>query len=261
MDKFTWSQSALKDLEKTITCPARWKAQWIDKLFKSFTSEAADYGNYFEYLCIGGSAHGDAVTDLPRTTTGAKTATQKRIEAQAELFKEMMDRSSEKYLGYEIQSTQTKLRGYIGNCYVEGVADIITALVGDKSCIVDLKLTEDLDNVRTEYGWGNATEDIDLLQQVLYQELYFQMYGVKPPMHLLVFEHGLKQRVKVIKLNISDKKVQDCFERFEAGSEVVDMYNATKWSKIPSNQECKNCKLECDKRFKVQQIIHEEINY
>lgn len=261
MSNFTWSQSALKDLEKTSTCPTRWKAQWLDKLFKSFTSEAADYGNYFEYLGIGGSAHGDAVTDLPRTTTGAKTTTQKRIEAQAALFLEMMERGNEKYLGYEIQTTQKKLCGIIGKCYVEGVADIITSSLDGKSCILDLKLTEDLDNIRTEYGWGNPTENIDLLQQVLYEELYFQMYGVRPLMHLLVFEHGLKQRVKIIKLLISDKKRQDCFERFEAGSEVVAMYNSNKWSKTPSEKECKFCSLECEKRFKLQQIIYEEINY
>lgn len=258
---FTWSQSALKDLEKETTCPARWKGQWIDKLFKGFTSEAADYGNYFEYLCIGGSAHGGPVTDLPRLANGSKSATQKRIEMQASLFNEMFDPLSKQFAGYSIMDTQTVLKGEVGGVYIEGVADILGDFHGEPT-ILDLKLTEDIDNVRTVYGWGNPTEDIDLLQQVLYQDLYKQMTGVLLPTHLLVFEHGPKMRVKIIRLNISERKRQECYERFIAGSSVVDQYNETKWVRTPSEKECKACGLlECGKRFRPQQIIIEDINY
>ena len=242
--QFVFTQSALKDLEKSATCPVRWKLQWLDRLFGSPTSEAANYGNYFEYLCIGGSAHGSSVTELPLTSYGTKTATQKRIEAQVDVYNKLILEE-----GYDVIGTQIKLSGAIEGSPTEGTLDILTNYHGEV-CIVDLKMTGDLDNTRTEYGWGNPINRLDFLQQVLYQELYFQTYGVRPLMHLLVFEHGTKCRHKIIKLDITDSDILEMKERFKAGKEVVELYNSNGWVYDPSENECKKCKADnCQYRF------------
>ena len=258
---FIWTQSAVKDLEKPETCPSRWKGQWLDQLFKSVASEAADYGNYFEYLCIGANAKGEAIKDLPRNKDGSKTAVQKRIEIQAGVFKELFDPLSKQYLGYTVSAAQVKVSGVIAGIPTEGTLDIEDT-AGKIPTIIDLKLTEDITNTRTQYGWGNPTEMIDLLQQVLYQELYFQMHGVRPNMVLMVFEHGVNMRVKIIKLNISDEKRQECMVRFATAKQVVDMYEKSGWTFDPSQRECEKCKIEgCKKRYTPSRIFIEEVNY
>jgi len=257
MDKFIWTQSAIKDLEKPETCPSRWKAQWVDRLFRSPTSEAAAYGNYFEYLCIGANAKGEVTTDLPRNKDGTKTATQKRIEQQAELFKQMFNPESPSYLGYDIADTQVKLVGEIEGIPIEGTADITGATV-----LTDLKLTEDIENTRTQYGWGHPVENLDLLQQVLYAELFRQQLGIVPKVNLLVFEHGTQMRVKIINLEISEDSLVSCKARIVAAQRVLDHYNDKGWVYDPSKKECEGCKVQdCPVRFRQQRIEIVNVNY
>jgi hypothetical protein len=263
MIDFVWTQSAVKDLEKDQTCPSRWKGQWLDRAFKSTTSEAANYGNYFEYLVIGANAKGEVISDLPRTLKGDKTTTQRRIEAQAAIAKEMLfDKLAKSYLGYSPVDTQVKLSGAIAGIQAEGTLDIEATQDADGyPTIIDLKCTEDIGSTRTVYGWGNPTEEMDLLQQVLYQQLYFQQHGVLPKMVLMVFEHGLQQRIKIINIKIGDRKIEEMMERFMACKETVELYTKKGFTFYPSEKECKNCPLTCDKRFKQQQIIFENVNY
>jgi hypothetical protein len=253
LSNFIWTQSAVKDLEKEETCPSRWKGLWLDKLWKTKASEAADYGNYFEYLCIGANAKGEAIKDLPRLVNGNKSTTQKRIELQAARYKDFTDPLSKSFLGYETIDTQVHLKGFINGVETEGTADMLMSRDGIP-VIADLKLTEDLDNVRTKYGWGNPTKDIDLIQQVLYGKLYEQMTGIVPERILLVFEHGPKMRAKLIKLSVTGDKISEMEFRITT---------ANGWTHDPSEKECGACQISsCLKRYKPQQdLIIETINY
>jgi len=144
VNNFIWSQSALKDLEKDETCPFRWKEQWVERKFNSKASPVMDQGNFFEYLCIGGNAKGEAITSIPLTLKNEKTAVQKRIEKQAELFHKMFDPTAKEFLGYKIVGTQVKLSGAIDGNLVEGTADILATRLSDGArVIIDLKLTDD----------------------------------------------------------------------------------------------------------------------
>lgn len=263
MGKFTWTQSALKDFENPSTCPLRWRSQWIDQLFRSPTTEAQSYGNYFEFLCIGKNAKGTNTTDLPRTGKGEKTAVQKRIESQANTFKELFDPLAKSYLGYIIDSLQFDLVGMVADLAVSGQADIIAkeASTG-QPVIIDLKLTEDSFSDRSPYGWGQPIEVLDLIQQVLYQELYRQMFGVVPKMVLLIFEHGTKERVRVLDLTLSEAKLEEAVRRFTQGQEIFDLYEKNGWVTDPSVDECKRCSLaDCKARKYEQKIIYESIRY
>lgn len=262
MSNFIWTQSAVKDLEKEETCPARWKGLWLDKLWKPKASEAADYGNYFEYLCIGANAKGEAIKDLPRLANGSKSTTQKRIELQALRYKDFVDPLSKKFLGYEQLDTQVHLKGLINGVETEGTADMLMSRDG-RPVVADLKLTEDLDNIRTKYGWGNPTQDMDLIQQVLYGELYEQMFGVVPERILLVFEHGPKMRAKLIRLNVTESSKESMQYRIQTADNLVKIYEEKGWTYDPSEKECKSCEIaNCSRRFKQnQELIIEDVNY
>lgn len=259
---FIWSQTALKDLENETTCPDRWRAVWIDKEFKLPTNQAQSLGKYFEEQCLEMGATDDAPTELKKTSTGKKTVAQERIEIQAKKFKSFFDRHSENYLGYEILSVQKPVTGEINNLPVRGVIDFVAVDVETgKEVIFDLKLTADAYNDFSEFGYGNDIANLDLVQQVLYRELYKQEFGIVADVGLLIFEHGPKMRIRLLKLNITEERVNDLLERFDVAKEVVDLYITNGWTKTPSEQECKNCKLDCPLRINESNLSIEEFNY
>ncbi len=221
-----------------------------------------DYGNFFEYLCIGANAKGEAIKSIPLTLKGEKTTVQKRIEAQAELFGKMFDPNDKEYLGYKIVDTQVKLSGLIKETPIEGTLDIEAIRVSDGApVVIDLKLTEDVFSDRSEYGWGNPLENIDLIQQVLYKFLYYQNRGIAPVMVLMIFEHGTGGRSRIIELDISEWRVSEMIERFESGASVLDLYKENGWTKTPSVNECEKCPLSCDKRMVQSNIFIEKQKY
>lgn len=261
---FVWSQSALKDFEKTDTCPKRWYDQWVEKLFTQESTEPQNNGNYFEYLCIGKNAKGNTVTEIPKTKSGEVTALEKRMEIQAKRFKDFFDPTHKDYLGYQILDTQLLLSGKINGINVEGTADIhaVTKLTVDRPVIIDIKTSEDIYSTRSEYGWGNPINDLDLIQQSLYSELYYQMSGVRPLMVLMIFELGTKLRVRILNIEISEESYQIMEDRFFQASEVFDMYNKNGWSRLPSEKECETCKVKnCEKRFIKSPISIESHKY
>jgi hypothetical protein len=259
---FVWSQSALKDLEKDTTCPLRWSEQWLNRAFKVKATEPQDIGNYGEYLIIGKNAKADAVTDLPKTSKGEKTAVQKRVEAQAKRVKEMFDPKSENYIGLQIKDVQVPLSGALGDLPVQGTADIIAVedTNGDV-WLIDIKFTEDAFSTRTGYGWGHPIEEQDLVQQVLYSYLYHQQTGLMPKVKLIVVEYGTGERIRNIDLTIRDWRVTDMVDRFVQANNVVNLYQENGWVAIPSEKECEQCPLDCPLRKIPTSIFSESYVY
>jgi hypothetical protein len=146
---------------------------------------------------------------------------------------------------------------------VQGQADILA--VDSKTgvpVIIDLKLTEDAYSDRSPYGWGNPISELDLIQQVLYQELYRQMFGIVPKMVLCIFEHGTKERVRVLDLTLSEQRLEEAINRFLKGKEIFDLYSEKGWVTDPSVDECKRCGLfSCTQRKVEQKINYERVNY
>lgn len=246
--EFLITQTSLKDLEKPSTCPFRWKSQWLEGLVPFSSNESMDRGKYFEYLCIGGSAiSNDEVTDLPRLKNGEKSLAQKRIEEQVEVFKELfINKDSDKYLGHEIIDIQVDVR----NKERKGTVDFVTKDHQNNIWLFDLKLTADVDSTRSEYGWGHNWSDLDLVQLVHYRDLYYEQTGVMPRVGLAVFDYSPRKGIKINELVIDQDAVKRKEDRFGAALSVIEQYKQAGWTKCPSETECKNCPLICDKRFK-----------
>ncbi len=257
MGEFLFTQTSIKDLEKDSTCPARWKAQWLDKTIRWESNENMDRGKYFEWICLGGGAvTGEDVVDLPRTTTGKKTIHQIRIEQQAERFKRMFTADSPEFIGHTITTAQLELS--VGDR--KGTIDFVSTCDG-YTWINDLKLTSDLSSTRTEYGWGHDWTRLDMLQMVHYQDLYSKIYGVVPKVGLWVFDYSSDMRIKIGEVVISDKAKDFKEVRFEAASEVMAVYQDKGWPRIPSEPECRGCNItSCTARWKPAPIERVVIN-
>lgn len=251
-----WSQTAVKDFERSSTCPARWKAQWVDRAFISPSNVDMDKGKYFEQLLLGSSASTEEkIYSLPLLETGSKSVDQIRIEQQAERGKRMLfDKSDPEWLGFQIITTQKEMRQDDRS----GVADIIARADSDKSeWIIDVKLTKDLTNTRSEYGWGNDLSTMDLMQLVHY-------HSFMPPstkLGLLIFDYSPKKRVKFVEVQLSQDKIDEKENRFLQAKEVKELYDKNGWIKLPSEKECDSCPLACGDRKLTSKLIKEIIKY
>lgn len=253
MDKFYFTQTALKDLENETTCPARWNGLWRTKENTFPSNDHMDKGKYFEYYGLGGSAKDDIVTDLPRTFNGKKTAEHTRIDAQIERFKSLTNPSSPEFLGHTITATQVKIRDE--ETERDGTIDFVTSDRDNDIWIDDLKLTNDLESTRTPYSWGHPWNELDMLQLIHYADLFEKETGIRPRTALWVFDYSPKMNIKVGEIVISDKARREKDYRFESAVEVVGLYEQHGWSKSPSEKECSMCKLVCDKRFNANKKI------
>lgn len=245
--EFFWTQTALKDLEKDTTCPDRWRGLWIDKEIEFPSNEDMDKGKYFEWLCLGGGAiSGEDVTDLPRTATGRKSIEQTRIEEQAVRFQQLFNPADPDFQGFEITEAQVELR-HNGR---KGTIDFMAKeLATGDLWLNDLKLTRDAESTRSQYGWGHLWSDLDLVQLVHYRDLYVAVHNIVPRVGLWVFDYSPSKQVKFGEIIISEKARDKKELRFETAIEVVELYKQNGWTKIPSESECKNCKLTCADRF------------
>ena len=238
---FVWSQSSLKDLENEATCPSRWKFEWLDKGGRKPPNLPQMYGLHFERLVLGASAH-DETLNLPALKTGKPPVAQIRLEEQASEVKAELFKPDNMY-GFTPTSVQQRLNGEIFGVPVSGVLDAIDDS-HEEPVILDLKSTGDADNDYSEYGWGNDPKDMDLLQQILYEELYFQNSGVKPKSKLLIADYSPRKKIKLLNLTITEEAKELNLERFKFGSEVVEHYNTNGWSYKPSESECATCQVQ-----------------
>lgn len=241
-----FTQTIVKDLEREETCPFRWKSQWIDKLPElALSNEFMLKGKYFEQLVLGASAHGnEPIIDLPRLLNGNKSLDQQRIERQAERVKAYLN--GDNPYGLILDKSQIELRfsdegGTIDFTFLEPDGGVI---------LTDLKLTKDLTSTRSKYGYGNDWGEMDHLQLTHYAHLYEKEFKIKPKTALFVVDYSPEERVDFREIILSPSKFKERDERFTAAKEVVSLYEAHGWVKIPSEYECKNCPLQCESRFK-----------
>lgn len=244
---FILTQSAVKDFEKEATCPARWKAQWVDKLISFPESLHLKKGNYFEWLILGQNAQGKTeIPTIPRLKNGEKSVDQVRIEEQAAESKRLLfDPSANDWLGFTLVNHQ----GFMEVEGRGGTYDILAKDIRGDDWVLDLKLTGDLSSTRTPYSWGNDWATMDLIQQVHYHELYRKTYNKSPRMGLFVADYSPKKRIEFGEIHILDNKFKEYEERFSFVEYAIKEYNATGWPRIPADLECAACPLQCEKRI------------
>lgn len=237
------TQSTVKLIESS--CP-RLAQEEITNRPKSKPGSPQEKGSYFETLCLGSGVQGQQTLSLPTLKSGSKSTDQLRIEQQAERFKNMFDPLHPDFCGRVITERQVVLTH---NNY-EGTIDFIT----DPLIVYDLKLTGDMNGY-----WGNLKE-VDFLQQIHYQQLYYKTRGILPEMRLLIFDYSTRMNVKEVRVNITDEAITEYEERFENVETQINEWNLLdEWPRISSEMSCSRCPLVCNKRVIKDNVIFEEI--
>jgi hypothetical protein len=238
--KYKFSQSGLKDLEDPLNCPFRWKASHIDHTEEYKLGDAAQWGKFFEFLCLGTDT---GCTEMPLLKSGGMSAIEKRVRLQAEVFKQFHDPESPLFIGEVVFKTDI----FLETTNRKGILDYATENEAGDLTWWDLKLVADL--YQGYYKYGNHTQ-ANYDQQVFYDDLIRKNGFRKPPkMGLLIFESGTKARMKKIILDISDISLEVMNNRVEEAEKVIKLYDSKGWVKVPHLNECIKCSIEgCEQR-------------
>lgn len=232
--KYKFSQSGLKDLEDPINCPFRWKASHIDKTEHFELGDAAQWGKFFEYLCLGTDT---GCTEMPKRKSGGMSALEKRVQMQAEVFRQMHDPESPLFIGEVVFKSNI----FLETTNRKGIIDYTTENEAGDFTWWDLKLVADLYQGYYRYGHHDkANYD----QQIFYDDLIRNNGYGKPNMGIMVFESGLKMRSKRINLNITDISLEMMVNRVRTAEEIIKKYDSKEWVKVPHLNECAKCSIE-----------------
>lgn len=232
--KYKFSQSGLKDLEDPINCPFRWKASHIDKTEHFELGYAAQWGKFFEYLCLGTDT---GCTSVRRLSSGKMSAMEKRVQMQAEVFKQMHDPESPLFIGEIVFKADI----FLETTNRKGILDYVTENAAGELTWWDLKLVADLYKGYYKYGYHDkANYD----QQIFYDDLIRNNGYKKPKMALMIFESGTKMRSKRINLEVSDLSLEMMNLRVKTAEDIINEYDSKEWVKVPHINECLKCSIE-----------------
>ena len=253
-DKFVMSQSKLKQLEKEENCPRFWFESYVTESIPRTPNIFMAKGLYFESLCIGENAHDEEPIEPPSTlfSKGKWTAQGLRVKTQAKRFNNWFSPKSKNFQGHTITEVQKKVSGNIGGLYWEGIIDFMTKDQEGKEYIWDLKHTEDVENTKSVYGWGNY-QQLDYVQQIVYGELFKQQEKKEADgVYMLVMDSSTKyghKRIPVYGWG-SETSLLEIDMRTEAFKETVEHYNINGWPEITNRWECEMCTVkDCPVRW------------
>lgn len=247
-EDFVLSQTALKKWEEG--CRRKWKGMWIDNTIPFYSNPKMDYGKYFEYWAIGGSAkEDDEVTDLPRLKNGNISAAHSRINEQIVRFKELFEPKHEDFLGFKITNTQGVLKesgNELGN--LRGVYDVLVNDEDGNEAILDLKLTSDAVLTMHPKHWGHPDDMLDVTQAEYYINMMHSKDGKLRKFYYLVFDYSPRKNVKFIEVSIDSeeglKPIRNRIKKFREEIEVQDFSEEN-----PDKFECDSCPLKCSSRI------------
>lgn len=246
---FLFSHSAKKAFMEKGVCKKNWGAKWVTReIERDPSSEQMIKGIYFETLALGAHSGGETLPDISfmYDAKGNEKVELKRIHEQVERFKELFNPSHEDFLGFKIDSAQELLQS--DDKRLKGFLDFSATDLFDKKVVFDLKFTADVD-AKGPFGWGRDTHEIDWSQQILYQYLYEQKYGIKPKMYVLVFDASPRKNIRLFDLNIREDSVREMLWEYEDAWYEVDKYMVEGFPAKPSESNCHECPLECEFRY------------
>jgi hypothetical protein len=254
------------------SCPYRTFHTLLLRDITTPSSEAMLKGMYFESACIGSSAGGEVITDLPRhKKTGVKLMDHQRIDQAIDLFHQVVQD-----YGLIIDPQYSQLyrrRLWIdpGNksripVYLDGTLDFISPITTPRYSYdianIDLKLTRDretCDSFSTGLyhptPWG-CPERMDFTEAMLYRILF------ELPFVYLVFDFkkensGFKWIPIVTDINDPDpgkanlalQRMNDLYLTLRWVTDAIFCWESQRWPMKPGILVCEKCPIpECPKR-------------
>lgn len=241
--KYYLSNSEMNDWE--VLCPRVWKAKYIDKSFERESSEAMDYGSWFETLAIGSGVGGKVFSPTAKMSASAYA---ERVKLQAADCRKYL-----KTLGGKILSRQE----YIFTTIVDNDGQVIPVCGGldvlygfpgtDKSdIIIDLKFTGDNDNDFGPYQYGNP-EKINPQQAVHYRVLYKAKYGAECEFEYWIFDKSPSMKQKRIGVSVSEITEAMHIEKVSRiYNEIIMAIDMDDFGYKNTFENCRTCPVKCD---------------
>ncbi len=225
-------------------CPFKIYTCFIIKSHSVIKSLPMLKGNYFETLCLGGTSSNDKILDLPRTVKplGQKTLDQIRIENQAIEFK----RLCQQYGINILPGINTQIKYKINyqteyddrfTFYIKGIVDIVHPIYHQNEfidCVIDLKLTENINNSFGPYAWGKP-EYMDHIQ--------FDIYNFLSGKTCLywVFDYSKNMNQEIFMHNPDEDDIKMMHARIKQTIIELTYCFDTEFPQIGSFNNCKDC--------------------
>lgn len=282
MSEFAISQSLMKDWEEYLRenfCGLQFAAKYFENI-EFPTSEAMQYGVFFEYNATGGLPKNGEVP-VPKLLTKGKregelAAKWQYAMEQAENFKASMV-----HYKFRIKEIGKKLRytDQDGITY-QGTLDVIAVdereTIEDRAgrpkpnpdymqeILLDLKLSGLLDNKWEDLGWDvNALhyKSKIMIQPVHYTWLYEKLYGRNPSFYFFVHSNTNGEDRKIFKVTVDPDYYSKHEKRMKEAYGAISFQKKTGFTLYPDVSVCPTCpvRLKCSQATNVARI--QEVYY
>jgi len=284
------SSTLLKSLEdgfgnEKVYCPRQLYETRITDRIATLRSESMAKGLYFETHTLGGGRYGHRLEELTKTKKGEKTTDNKRIDGQIFNFKEKVKANN---LIVSPENTQvTIVKEYGPNVFIKVNIDwfpVWYKMDGiDELCLIDLKLTKDINSKWGEFCWGDPIH-MDHVQADLYwysvMDIDFKLNDRLVPGNNLrkIITPEVKERLDngvhkflywVYGYQVDDKdedtplseqflelervpmqlRIQELEQRIDKAIGTLAMMEEEGWNVNPLNDLCSKCPVSTKYRF------------
>lgn len=233
------NQSLIKDIGHENSCPLRFKLYYLDKAHKNAGTTAMIRGQYFEYHTLGSLAQDGSTPVLELLKNGEKSVSHIRIDEQIKKFNQMIIDQ-----GIEIIETDLKLEAQItifdGRIItVYGTLDGVFKTVIEKE-LIDTKLTGDITNTFSAFGWGNW-EIMDKLQAHMYGYLYKENRGEELDFAFHVYDYKPEPDYNEFRVEYDENNFESLRHRVDETINRIDEMEAADFAPEGIVDECKKC--------------------
>lgn len=231
------NQSLIKRIAKKY-CPKKVKAE-LDGFSKRTASEAMIKGQYFEYLLFGTKNREGQIPSLELKRNGEKKVDQIRIESQVKKFPGIL-----KKYGIEIFGTDRTFHHFMFGTDTHGTWDAY-GLMKRKPLIVDIKLTQDVDNDFGDFSWGDF-ESMDKIQAEMYMEAGLRMDNLNYDFLFMVFDYKPEPKYRLFHVPYTKNVALQVQERIEETISKIQYHETHGWEPVGNVDECRDCPFMLD---------------
>ncbi|UJP63966.1 hypothetical protein [Mongoliitalea daihaiensis] len=243
------NQSLIKELTSYGMCPRKVKAYYVDNECESDPSIYMFRGIYFEYKILGNLPKSGEVPIYPLLKRGRYEIHKQRIDEQIENFPKILEKE-----GIQIIDGQQEIEYKYDDLLTLFITIDSLALYKGRLCVMDIKLTLDLNSTFGKISWGNY-DQMDKLQAYMYAYVVSKVLGDDVGFLYAVFDYKKSEReYRIFYEGLDDFKKRIMFERINKAEAIYQNIRQRGWKPKPSEETCKNCKVKnCDARFRYEQ--------
>ena len=235
------SQSIVKQVERDNICPRYYYLYNLTGMYQEPASEAMVKGQRFEYLAVNSPNREGNIPEIPKLKNGTKSTDELRIEAQAEVFKQVLPHYHMKIVTPEGQDNPSAAVNWEHgeDVLLTGIFDAVVLWDGAPA-VMDLKLTGSLISrwgPNGKPGWGDYF-NMDHIQAYLYMYLAEKIVKRKMRFVYALFEYAPDPKFKFLEIKDSPMKRQEMLRRLD---ETRDKLLAMKAAGYPRQGHYKLC--------------------